>query len=372
MVDAILPYCGSARCSPINYAFLDGPKAALQADAAWGEGEYATPPERGLRAFARVYVAWAYSHRFFRDGLYRQLGFATLEELVRDWEEDHLKWDANDLIAKIWTWQHGDISDNDRSIAAISSRRFAVDPGSGDRHAVQHRSCISCRGQRDRSRRDARMPSFACSTSPWGHCVGSPGRVPEFQRALDEAAAELLRRMRTMKALVLSSSPRRNGNSALLAEAVSEGLAAAGHETQFVFVDDFLTGFLRDCRECRKPNGECSIEDGFRSIFFDHYLPADGFIAATPIYWYGTSAQLKAFFDRTFCYYAASYPKSEDVIKGMSGKRIGLVLSSEETFPMVSGAVICQIQEFSPLHALDLRRRRARLWQRPRRRPARP
>lgn len=150
-----------------------------------------------------------------------------------------------------------------------------------------------------------------------------------------------------MKALVLSSSPRRNGNSALLAEAVSEGLAEAGHETQFIFAEDFLDGFLRDCRKCRKPNGECSIEDGFRSVFLDHYLPADGFIAATPIYWYGTSAQLKAFLDRTFCYYAASYPQSDEVVQGMQGKRIGLVLSSEETFPMVSGAVICQIQEFS-------------------------
>jgi multimeric flavodoxin WrbA len=136
-----------------------------------------------------------------------------------------------------------------------------------------------------------------------------------------------------MKALVLSSSPRRNGNSALLAEAVSEGLAEAGHETQFVFAEDFLDGFLRDCRKCRKPNGECSIEDGFRSVFLDHYLPADGFIAATPIYWYGTSAQLKAFLDRTFCYYAASYPQSAEVVQGMQGKRIGLVLSSEETFP---------------------------------------
>jgi len=29
--------------------------------------------------------------------------------------------------------------------------------------------------------------------SPWGHCVASPGRVLTFQRALDEAAAELLR-----------------------------------------------------------------------------------------------------------------------------------------------------------------------------------
>jgi multimeric flavodoxin WrbA len=150
-----------------------------------------------------------------------------------------------------------------------------------------------------------------------------------------------------MKALVLSSSPRRNGNSALLAEAVSQGLAEAGHEAELVFADDFLHGFLRDCRRCRKPDGECSIEDGFRSMFLDHYLPAQGFIAATPIYWYGTSAQLKAFLDRTFCYYAASYPHSAEVIQNMQGKRIGLLLSSEETFPMVSGAILCQIQEFS-------------------------
>ena len=56
MVEAILPYCGAARCSPINHAFLDGPKAALQADAAWNDGDYSTPPEKGLRAFGRVYV----------------------------------------------------------------------------------------------------------------------------------------------------------------------------------------------------------------------------------------------------------------------------------------------------------------------------
>jgi multimeric flavodoxin WrbA len=150
-----------------------------------------------------------------------------------------------------------------------------------------------------------------------------------------------------MKALVLSSSPRRNGNSALLAEAVRDGLVESGHDVQFVFAEDFLHGFLRDCRKCRKPDGECSIADGYREVFLDYYLPAEGFIAATPIYWYGTSAQLKAFFDRTFCYDAASYPQSANVIAGMQGKRIGLVLSSEETFPMVSGGIISQIQEFS-------------------------
>jgi multimeric flavodoxin WrbA len=150
-----------------------------------------------------------------------------------------------------------------------------------------------------------------------------------------------------MKALVLSSSPRRNGNSAILAEAVRAGLVEAGHDAALLFADDFLKAFLRDCRKCRKPDGECAIEDGYRSVFLDQYLPADGFIAATPIYWYGMSAQLKAFYDRTFCYYAASYPRSAEVIEKMQGKRIGLVLSSEETFPMVSGGIISQMQEFT-------------------------
>ena len=150
-----------------------------------------------------------------------------------------------------------------------------------------------------------------------------------------------------MKAYILSSSPRKNGNSATLAASVSDGLIEAGHEVKLVYADDILSSFLKDCRQCRKVDGECAIEDGFQSSFLNDFLPARGFIAATPIYWYGTSAQLKAFFDRTFCYYAASYPRSAEVIKGMSGKRIGLVLSSEETFPMVSGGIVSQMQEYS-------------------------
>ncbi len=150
-----------------------------------------------------------------------------------------------------------------------------------------------------------------------------------------------------MKAFILCSSPRRNGNSALLAGAVRDGLVAAGHTADFVHADDVVSAFLRDCRTCRRADGSCSIEDNFRDVFLNQFLPADGFIAATPVYWYGASAQLKAFFDRSFCYYAASYPGSADVIRQMMGKRIGLVLASEETFPMVSGGIVSQMQEYT-------------------------
>lgn len=151
----------------------------------------------------------------------------------------------------------------------------------------------------------------------------------------------------SMKAMILCASPRRAGNSTTLAKAVAEGLEAAGHQADIVHADDVVSAFLRDCRTCRKPDGECAIADGFRAAFFDSFLPADGFIAASPIYWYGVSAQLKAFFDRMFCYVAASHPRSTEVVERMMGKRIGVLLSSEETFPTVSAGPVHQIQEYS-------------------------
>lgn len=149
------------------------------------------------------------------------------------------------------------------------------------------------------------------------------------------------------KLLILVGSPRRAGNSATLAKAVQRGAEATGAQVAMRFVDDFISSFLRDCRSCRLPSGECSIGDRFRVLFFEDFIPAQGVIFCSPVYWYGLSAQTKAFFDRTFCYYAASYAESARVIDGMSRKRIGLVLASEETYPGASLGIVHQIQEFS-------------------------
>jgi len=149
------------------------------------------------------------------------------------------------------------------------------------------------------------------------------------------------------KMLVLVGSPRRAGNSAALAAAVQRGAEQEGISATVRFIDDYITSFLRDCRACRRPDGECSIDDRFRTLFFDDFLPADGVVFCSPFYWYGLSAQVKAFFDRTFCYYAASYPGSVKVIERMSRKRIALVLASEETYPGASLGIIHQLQEYA-------------------------
>ncbi|MDH3452119.1 MAG: alpha/beta fold hydrolase, partial [Gammaproteobacteria bacterium] len=190
MVDAILPFCGSAKTSVHNIVFLEGVKAALTADASFANGDYTTPPEAGLKAFARVYAGWAFSQTFYREGLYREQGFATAEELLVAWEADHLVWDANDLLAKLWSWQQGDISANSlyahdfiHALCAIRARAIVV-PCRTDLYFPPEDSEFEV----------AHMPhaELRVYESPWGHCVASPGNDPAFAKFLDDCLRQLL------------------------------------------------------------------------------------------------------------------------------------------------------------------------------------
>jgi homoserine O-acetyltransferase len=110
MVASILPIAGAAKCSPHNFIFLEGVKAALQADPAYNQGRYRNQPLHGLRAFGTVYAGWAYSQEFFRNGTYRDLGYESLNQLLSSWAADHEQMDANNLLAMLDTWQQADVA----------------------------------------------------------------------------------------------------------------------------------------------------------------------------------------------------------------------------------------------------------------------
>ncbi len=190
MVAAILPFCGSAKTSEHNIIFLEGAKAALTADGTWADGNYSEPPVRGLKAFGRVYAGWAFSQTFYREQMYRLKGFETAEELLQDWERDHLDWDANDLLCKLWTWQRGDISAQPAYrgdfVAALNAIRANT-------------IVIACDNDlyfqpADNELEIPHIPNgeLRIYASPWGHCVASPGNDPEFERFLDGCIRELL------------------------------------------------------------------------------------------------------------------------------------------------------------------------------------
>jgi len=186
---AIAPICGSARTSPHNYLFLDGVKAALQADAAYAGGWYESPPTVGLRAFSRVYAGWVFSQAFFRDGAYRDLGLRSVEDVVRFLEGYFRRRDANDLLAMLATWQAADISANDRfqcdfraALKAIHCRAIVM-PGQTDLYFPV----------RDNELEVEAMPNAELRPIPSirGHAAGFATH-PEDAAFIDAALRELL------------------------------------------------------------------------------------------------------------------------------------------------------------------------------------
>ncbi|KAF8910330.1 homoserine acetyltransferase [Mucidula mucida] len=113
LVERFISICASARTSPHNKCFLEGPTAALVASKDFENGHYKTIPSQGLRAFGRVYSAWAYGQAWFRDHQYLHDGlYSDLNSFLREeWEEGFLtSWDANDMLALKDTWYTGDVS----------------------------------------------------------------------------------------------------------------------------------------------------------------------------------------------------------------------------------------------------------------------
>ena len=102
-----------------------------------------------------------------------------------------------------------------------------------------------------------------------------------------------------MRVLGLVGSGRKDGNTNTLVDKILEGAKTNGHETSKVFLADLKISPIGDCAACRKA-GRCTIEDDFDALM-EKVLDSDCVIFGTPLYWFGPSAQIKAFIDRWVC-----------------------------------------------------------------------
>jgi homoserine O-acetyltransferase len=192
-VERIAAVCTSARTSPHNKVFLEGIRSTLTADAAWQNGRFVERPVRALRAFARVYAGWAQSQAFYREELWRTIGFTSLEDfLIRGWEANFMRRSGEDLLSMIETWRQSDISDNalfngdlTKALGAITARCIVM-PGTTDLYFTAEDGAAETRLMPDAEFRP--IPSI------WGHRAGNPVHNPTDEAFIAKAVSDLLAR----------------------------------------------------------------------------------------------------------------------------------------------------------------------------------
>ena len=109
--------------------------------------------------------------------------------------------------------------------------------------------------------------------------------------------------------LVLSASPRKDGNSDLLCDRFVQGAEEAGHRTEKVFLRDKKIGYCVACYFCQSNAGACSRKDDMSDIL-DKMIKADVIVLATPVYFYTMDAQIKTLIDRTVARYTEIHSKT--------------------------------------------------------------
>ena len=134
------------------------------------------------------------------------------------------------------------------------------------------------------------------------------------------------------KILVVLGSPRKKGNSALLADRIVKGAESAGAVAETVFIQGLHISPCQSCYACQtKGSKGCAIDDDMQSVY-PKLIEIQNWVLACPVYWFNMSAQMKIFMDRMFG--LAAYGENP-----FYRKRIAIAMSYGDTDPFNSGCV---------------------------------
>lgn len=96
--------------------------------------------------------------------------------------------------------------------------------------------------------------------------------------------------------VILSASPRKNGNSDILCDEFLKGAKEAGHDVEKIFLADKRINYCTGCGACNTTH-QCVQKDDMKEIL-DKLLQVDVIVMASPVYFYTINAQMKTLIDR--------------------------------------------------------------------------
>lgn len=126
-----------------------------------------------------------------------------------------------------------------------------------------------------------------------------------------------------MKVLAVIGSPRKNGNTTAMVNAVCKGAADAGHEIEVVHLTDYKMQGCVACCACKAGKVEyCAVNDDMQKLY-GKIVAADCLVIGTPVYMGQVTSQMKAFFDRWYTFLDSNYQ-----IHHLPGKKFITVTAS--------------------------------------------
>ena len=112
-----------------------------------------------------------------------------------------------------------------------------------------------------------------------------------------------------MKIVIVNGSPRK-GNTVTAINAFASG--ASAHEIEIIDADKLNISGCKGCGACQCHKGCIATDDTNPTI--DKIASADMIVFATPVYWWGVTAQMKLVIDKCYCRGAQ-----------LKGKKTGLI-----------------------------------------------
>lgn len=134
-----------------------------------------------------------------------------------------------------------------------------------------------------------------------------------------------------MKITTLLGSAKKKGNTATVLKWVEEELKAQGHDVERIYLHNKSINGCMGCAKCRENPDKinCVQKDDAENIL-EQMIDADIVLFASPVYFWGFSAQIKGLIDRSYSL-VANY-KQPNHTSLLQGKRLGLLATGEVTY----------------------------------------
>ena len=133
--------------------------------------------------------------------------------------------------------------------------------------------------------------------------------------------------------IILVGSERKNGNTALLAQSFAEG-ASEKNSVEIISVAECKINPCIGCNSCFTREGNRCFQNDDMTQIYEKLKHADIVVVASPVYFYGISAQLKALVDRLHTPMRNTFHI----------KKLGLLLVGAAKLPNLFDPIIMQYQ----------------------------